>query len=205
MSEGHEKRGRGRPPTLDRQRAVEVAMESYWRDGVREVSMNEVCRRARVSKPSVYREFGNDDGLAAAAVELYRETALLPMFAVLGSDRPFAEVLDLLLQALTAPSGKPLGCLMVELRSAPGALGPITAARVAEITEEARQAYEACFRRAAARGEVDAGLAPALASRFIGAQLAAVALEMRLGTDPAIVRAEAELAFRALAPAAARA
>jgi hypothetical protein len=50
-----------------------------------------------------------------------------------------------------------------------------------------------------------AALAPALASRFIGAQLAAVALEMRLGTDPAIVRAEAELAFRALAPAAARA
>jgi hypothetical protein len=31
-----------------------------------------------------------------------------------------------------------------------------------------------------------------------------VALEMRLGTDPALVRAEAELALRALAPAAAR-
>jgi hypothetical protein len=68
MKQGYEKRGRGRPQTLDRQRTVEVAMTSFWCDGVRDVSMNEICRRANVSKPGVYLEFGNEDGLTEAAV-----------------------------------------------------------------------------------------------------------------------------------------
>ena len=197
------KRGRGRPQTLDRGRTVEVSMTSYWRDGVREVSMNEVCRRAKVSKPGVYREFGSEDGLTAAAVALYHETVLAPLVGLLAAELPFAVVLDRLISWLTEPNGKPVGCLMAELRAAPGALGPLTAAKVAEVHEQTRQAYEGWVQRAAARGEVSPTVSPALASRFIAAQLAGVALEMRIGGDPALVRAQAELAFRALAPPAA--
>jgi AcrR family transcriptional regulator len=205
QEQAHAKRGRGRPQTLDRAHTVEVAMNSYWRDGVREVSLNEVCRRANVSKPGVYREFGNEDGLTAAAVALYQETVLAPLAEVLEAELPFAEVLDRLLSWLTEPSGKPVGCLMAELRAAPGALGPLTAAKVSAVHEQTRQAYERWVRRAAARGEVSLSVSPALAASFIAAQLAAVALEMRIGGDPATVRGQAELAFRALAPPAATA
>jgi AcrR family transcriptional regulator len=204
MSRENGKRGRGRPQTLDRQRTVEVAMTSFWCDGVRDVSMNEICRRANVSKPGVYREFGNEDGLTEAAVELYRVTVVATVLEVLALNKPFSEVLDSILRWTTEPSGKPAGCLIAELRNAPGGLGPATAARVSAVAEEMRQAYEQWFQRAQERGEVDGAISPALAAHFIDTQLTSVLLQMRLRTDPELVRAQAHLAFRALYPRTAR-
>jgi AcrR family transcriptional regulator len=194
------KRGRGRPQTLNREHTVEVAMTSLWCDGVRDVSMNEICRRANVSKPGAYREFGNEDGLMEAVVDLYRATVVVPLVEVLALDKPFSAVLDIVLHAVTEPSGKPAGCLVAELRSAPGRLGPATAAKVSTVVEEMRQAYEQWFRRAQSRGEVDGTVSPFLAAHFIETQLTSVLLQMRLGRDRELVRAQAQLAFRALIP-----
>lgn len=204
MSQAPEKRGRGRPQTLDRQRTVEIAMASYWCDGVRNVSMNEICRRAGVSKPGVYREFGNEDGLMEAAVEHYRAIVTGPLLELLASDLPFAEVLERLLHFMTEPSGNPAGCLLAEFRSAPGRLGPVTTARVDTITGELRQAYERWFRRAQARGEVEMGISPDLATHFIDTQFTTVLLQMALGAEPRLVRAQSELAFTALTRTARR-
>lgn len=200
LEPGHEKRGRGRPQTLDRQRTVEVAMTSFWCDGVRDVSMNEICRRANVSKPGVYREFGNEDGLTEAALGLYRKTVVDTMLGVLALDKPFSEVLDAILRWATDTSGKPAGCLVAELRSVPGALGPATAAKVTAVADDMRRAYEDWFRHAQARGEVDGAVSPTLAAHFIDTQLTSVLLQMRLRTNPELVRAQARLAFRALSP-----
>lgn len=64
-------RRRGRPKTFDRDPMIDVAMECYWREGTDGVSLNELYRRADVSKPGVYREFGGEDGLMAAVLEHY--------------------------------------------------------------------------------------------------------------------------------------
>ncbi len=204
MSKTHEKRGRGRPRTLDRQRTVELAMASYWCDGVRDVSMNEICRRADVSKPGVYREFGSEDGLMEAAIEHYRATVIGPLLELLASDVPFAELLERLLLFMTEPSDRPAGCLLADFRSAPGRLGPGTAARVDAVTAELRQAYEYWFRQAQARGEVDTAISPELATHFIDTQFTTVLLQIALGAEPRLVRAQAELAFSALTRTARR-
>lgn len=203
MTEAPEKRGRGRPQTLDRERTVEIAMGCYWTDGVRNVSMNEVCRRADVSKPSLYREFGGEDGLMEAVVERYRDAVVARVIEALAADRPFADVLEDLLRWMTEPSSKPAGCLLAELRAAPGRLGPNTAAKVAAVAAELREAYERWFLRASARGEVDATVSPALATHFIDSQMNTVLLQMGLGGEPRMVREQAALAFRALTRAAA--
>ncbi len=173
-------------------------MDSYWCDGVRDVSMNEICRRADVSKPGVYREFGSEDGLMEAAIEHYRATVIGPLLELLASDRPFAEVLERLLIFMSEPSERPAGCLLADLRSAPGRLGPGTAARVDAVTEELRRAYARWFRQALARGEVDPAISPDLATHFIDTQFTTVLLQMALGAEPRLVRAQAELAFGAL-------
>lgn len=198
MAEAEQKRGRGRPQTLNRQRTVEIAMGCYWSDGVANVSMNEICRRAEVSKPSVYREFGSEDGLMEAVVGHYRATVVAPLLEVLASDQPFAAVLDGLLRWMTEPSGKPAGCLVAELRAAPGRPGPATADRIATIAAELRQAYARWFERAQARGEVDASVPTDLATHFIDTQFNTVLLQMGVGADPGPLRAQATLAFRAL-------
>lgn len=178
-------------------------MTSLWCDGVRDVSVNEICRRANASKPAVYREFGNEDGLIEAAVELYRATVVAPLLEVLASDEPFSAILHNLLIWMTGPSGKPAGCLIAELRNAPGGLGAATAAKVSAVTAEMVLAYERWFQRAQARGEVDATIPSPLGAHFIDTQLSAVLIQMRRREDPEIVRAQAQLAFRALTPSAA--
>ena len=176
-------------------------MASYWCEGACHVSMNELCRRADVSKPGVYREFGSEDGLMDAALAHYHTTVIAPLIALLDSPRPFGETLELLLSFSTAPSDHPPGCLLADLRGAPARPGPLTAARVEAMTHALREAYGRWFSQAQARGEVDAALELELGTHFIDTQLTTVVTQMALGADPHLTRAQAELAFRALTTA----
>ncbi|MBT5864543.1 MAG: helix-turn-helix transcriptional regulator, partial [Ilumatobacter sp.] len=56
-------------------------MDAYWREGPDAVSLNEICRRAGVSKPGLYRAFGGEDKLLDAALEHYADVVLAPYFA----------------------------------------------------------------------------------------------------------------------------
>ena len=65
------KTSRGRPKTFDRDHVLDVAMHTYWQNGVDTVSVNEICKKAQVSKPGLYREFNNQEGLMIAALGCY--------------------------------------------------------------------------------------------------------------------------------------
>ena len=67
---------RGRPKTIDPKLTLEIAIEAYWLKGIDQMSINEICRIANVSKLSVYREFGNEVVLLCAALEKYQMQTL---------------------------------------------------------------------------------------------------------------------------------
>ena len=54
---------KGRPKTFNKSLASKIAMETYWKEGIENVSLNEMCRKIGESKPSVYREYGGEEGL----------------------------------------------------------------------------------------------------------------------------------------------
>ena len=202
MAEARTKRPPGRPKTLDRARTVQVATLSYWRDGVHGLSLNEVCRRAGVSKPALYREFGGEDGLMSAVIAHYRGIVVSPLLAALAAERPFSDMLHDLIEGLTRDTDAPAGCLLAEMRSSPRRLGSETAARVDAVAVETRQAYQAWFARAQSRGEANADVSPELAAHFLDTQSITVLRQMGLGIDPMLIRAQAELALRSLLPSA---
>jgi AcrR family transcriptional regulator len=68
-----------RGKTMNRDHTLEVAMHAYWASGVDGVSVNEICKLAKVSKSSAYREFGSEDGLMRAALNAYEAQALRPL------------------------------------------------------------------------------------------------------------------------------
>lgn len=74
---------RGRPRTIDAARVLDVAMTAYWHDDPLGVSLNSICRLAGVSKPSLYRELGSEDGLTRATLDHYAEQVLSDVFAIL--------------------------------------------------------------------------------------------------------------------------
>ena len=69
--ENNNKRPRGRPKTIEYDTTLAIAVNAYWSKGIDGMSVNEVCRLAKVSKPSLYREFGNEDGLLNAVFKYY--------------------------------------------------------------------------------------------------------------------------------------
>ncbi|MBI1397216.1 MAG: TetR family transcriptional regulator [Betaproteobacteria bacterium] len=191
---------RGRPRTLDRSRTVDVAMDSYWREGVHALGLNEICRRTGISKPVLYREFGGEDGLMAEALDRYREEVGMTLFNLLAADRPFPEVLEEIVRWFTEDRGRPVGCLFARMRSSPSRLGPVTTKRVAALRDEMRAAYEAWYERGRSRNEVNPAIPSKLAAMFIDTQLTCVLLQMTLGESPDAVRAQAGLALQSLLP-----
>jgi TetR/AcrR family transcriptional regulator, copper-responsive repressor len=198
MIDERKKKVRGRPKTLDRERTIETAMVCYWREGVDALGLNEICRRAGISKPMLYREFGGEDGLMAAALEQYRQAMALPVLALLATDRPFAEVLGEIIHAYTADRGTPAGCLFTKMRSSPSRLGPVTTARVAALRDELREAYAAWYERARSRDEVNVTVPAELAAHYLDTQLTTMLVQMAAGQAPDLVRAQAQLAFAGL-------
>jgi AcrR family transcriptional regulator len=200
MTDDSSKRTRGRPKTFDRARTLDVAIDSYWRDGVDAVSLNEICRRAHVSKPGLYREFGNEDQLMDAALTRYSETVLAPVLATLSDDRPFRETLDSLIEFTTRDETPdvPSGCLFAEMRSFRWRLGPVTREHVDQLREGAIAAYAAWLKRCADRGEIELPAPLEVTAAYVDAQLTMMLTRVSAGEDPGTVRAHASLAFAVL-------
>ena len=173
-------------------------MMSYWEDGASNISLNELCRRVGISKPSFYRAFGSEDGLMRAVIEQYRVVVVIPVLSQLASGRPFAEVLDGLLRWIVQPTGKPAGCLLASLRATPGRLGPEASSEVARLTDELNDGYRAWLEQGMERQEVDAGVPLDLATHFVDTQMNALLMQMALGADPELSLAQAQLAFSSL-------
>ncbi|MEY2982122.1 MAG: hypothetical protein RL562_2349 [Planctomycetota bacterium] len=204
MKRSGDKRGRGRPKTFDRSRVLDVAMDSYWRDGVDGLSLNEICRRSGVSKPGLYREFGGEDGLMDAVLEQYAGAVLEPLTRLLESDRPFGQVLaDLIASMTQAERSQPAGCLLAKMRGSPSRLGPATRARLDALRAGAVAAYAAWVGRGKARGEIAPDIPTDVAAAFLDTQFTTLLVQMAAGEDPALLRGQARLAFMGLTAASA--
>ncbi|MEM9838878.1 MAG: TetR/AcrR family transcriptional regulator [Pseudomonadota bacterium] len=124
-------------------------MINYWAEGPTAVTITEIGKQTGSSKPSLYREFGNDDGLKAAALKLYSERALEPLYAILEQNPQPTDVIDQFIAFITQDRSSlalPLGCLQIKMRAHLRSLGPQTQSEVARIKERTLTAYAKCIR-----------------------------------------------------------
>ena len=200
MAGDRTKRPRGRPKTFDRDRTLDVAIDSYWRGSADSVSVNEICRRANVSKPGLYREFGDEDHLMDAALARYSEAVLGPVLATLSLERPFGETLDSLIEFVTRAETPdvPSGCLFAKMRSSRWRLGPVTGSRVDELLDGTVAAYAAWLQRCADLGEIVLPAPIEVIATYVDAQFTMMLTRISAGEDRALVRTHARLAFALL-------
>ena len=198
--DGEKRRGRGRPKRRARNDVLRQVMEHYWRDGIKALSLNEVCRRVSASKPAIYREFGGEDGLQEAVLGHYRDLVVAPVLDFLAAERPFAEALEALIIGMTTPGESPAGCLFTEMRLLRDQLGPECIARLKAMEEERCSAFAQWYARALESGEANPALSPMEAAQYIDAQFTLLLLHMGTEQSPEAVRARARLAMGVLAP-----
>ncbi|NYS29809.1 TetR/AcrR family transcriptional regulator [Pantoea sp. WMus005] len=195
------KPSRGRPKTLDRDHVLDVAMDSYWKEDIGSLSLNEICRRSGVSKPGLYREFSNEDGLMKAVLIRYQEQVLRPVQEMLKSDSPFQEVLENLVSFATSVScnhESPMGCLFVKMREARMQLGEATRAQVDFLEEQGLSTFKEWVKRSKANGEFSADMSPEFAATYIDAQLINASSLLAHGEDPQTAKKILLVAFSML-------
>jgi len=198
MSETNQKAPRGRPKTFDRDAVTAVAMQAYWEDGQSEVSLNEVCRRAKVSKPTLYKEFGSEDGLKKAVLTEYHKMTLAPLFKLLQKDLPFDKALDALADYILRDHqehGMPNGCLFVDMCQCRDQLGELAGGQVDEFKELSLTAFEQWINRAQAKGQFTSVMPSRTAAIYIDAQISSVMNLQRQGTEAREVSAVFRLAL----------
>ena len=173
-------------------------MSAYWQDERAAVSLNAVCALAGVSKPSLYRDFGSEDGLTAAVLERYGQTVLTSFEALLSSPQNYSTKLDALISFASDDPQMDAGCLFVKMRATRSRFGPQTQALLAAMEAHFQAYYARFFADAAGRGEWRGGISPDLAASYLQEQMALAVNRRAAGKSPEAVRAMLELAISVL-------
>ena len=188
----------GRPITRKRAHVLKTALNAYWQDDRAAVSVNAVCALAGVSKPSLYRDFGSEDGLTAAVLEHYGQTVLVGVEALLSGPQSYGAKLDALVSFASDDPQVEAGCLFVKMRATRSRFGPQTQALLAAMEAHFQAQYARFFTDAAGRGEWRGGIATDLAASYLQEQMALAVSQRAAGKNPAAVRAMLELAISVL-------
>jgi len=188
----------GRPIARNREHVLETAMNAYWKDDRVAVSVNAICALAGVSKPSLYREFGSEDGLSAAVLERYGQTVLASLQALLSSPQTYSAKLDALTSFASDDPQMDAGCLFVKMRATRSRFGPQTQALLTAMEAAFQEHYARFFTEAAERGEWCGGIATELAASYLQEQLGLAVSQRAAGKHPESVRAFLELAMSVL-------
>jgi AcrR family transcriptional regulator len=100
------------PPPMVRSRVLDTALKLVGRHGLAELSMDELAAAAGVSRATLYRLFPGKDALFAALVRTF--SPFKPIAAVLeaAGDRPPAEVIPAVAQAMAAAIDGHIGLLL---------------------------------------------------------------------------------------------
>ena len=165
---------KGRPKTIDLERIKNVAMVNYWSDGPTNVSLNEICFKAKISKPGFYREFGGEDGLMHSVLLLYKNTLIKQILNILKLEKPFDETIDLLIEYVIEKRDEEHiknGCLLSKFRQSRDKFGKETKKQIDIILRERYLVFELWIKKSKSKGEINNQLSTNFVTNYIISQL----------------------------------
>ena len=192
----------GRPREFDVDKALDLALQVFWRKGYEGASMADLTETMGITKPSLYSAFGNKEELFRKALDRYVDGPGGYFQVALAKATARAVVEHLLYEsadAVTDPNHPP-GCLAVQ-----GALSCGDAAesikqelmsRRAKGEQDLRQRFE----RAIAEGDLPQGSDAADLAAYLSAILQGMAVQAAGGTTREQLRKIAEMALRTWPP-----
>jgi AcrR family transcriptional regulator len=182
---------RGRPRTLDRQKALEAALQLFWRHGYEGTSIADLTAAMGTTPPSLYAAFGSKEQLYRDAVELYAASyGGFPARALAEESSAYRAIERIFQEAIAVYSAgpQPRGCML--------ATGALTCApehqEVASELACRRQAAIAKmkdrFDSAVAEGELDAATDTTALASFYAAVIQGLSIQARDGVSREVLK-----------------
>jgi AcrR family transcriptional regulator len=178
----------GRPRSFDRQKALDIAVEQFWRNGYDETTVASLTKAMGIAAPSLYAAFGDKDQLFAEAAACYCGRTLEAIDRALDQPTTRASIEELLKRTGEAhvDPDTPMGCFVV------------TEPRLADKRELLRASIQARLQRGLAEGDLPAGTDPEQLSNFLIAVITGMSTRARDGASADEVQSIGKLALGAL-------
>lgn len=189
----------GRPREFDTEKALDEAMEVFWRHGYEGATIAELTGAMGINPPSLYAAFGSKEGLLRAALDRYsaKRAACIREILAAPTAREVVERLLLTLVDMQSDPASPPGCLLVAggLACGPGSENiPFElAAHRAQTEDQLRER----FVRAREEGDLAQDADPASLARYLSAVIAGIGVLASAGAAREELRQVAMVARKA--------
>ena len=192
----------GRPREFDVDKALDLALQVFWRKGYEGASMADLTETMGITKPSLYSAFGNKEELFRKALDRYVDGPGGYFQVALAKPTMRAVVEHLLFEsaaAVTDPNHPP-GCLAVQGALSCGDAAESIKQELMSRRAKGEQDLRARFERAIAEGDLPSGSDAADLAAYLSAILQGMAVQAAGGTTREQLRKIAEMALRTWPP-----
>lgn len=144
------------------------AVQVFWTQGYKATSMKDIVQATGLNTASMYKEFGDKDGMFEESLDYYRDHFLAPRVRLL-TENPdiggIAAFLESIVNGAAAETYR--GCLMMNHLAQKHAISARAAGKIGEFCSELEGLLAAAFRNAQAKGEVPTDKDPEALASFI--------------------------------------
>jgi AcrR family transcriptional regulator len=189
----------GRPRAFDADKALEQAMEVFWRHGYDGATIAELTKAMGINPPSLYAAFGSKEELLKAALDRYSARRAEFMCDILSAPTAREVAGRMLLQiadSQTDPANPP-GCLLVQGGLACGAGAENVPFELAARRTQTEDQLRERFVRAKAEGDLGPETDPAALARYLSAVTAGMGVLASSGADRDALRQVAVVSLKA--------
>ena len=189
----------GRPREFDVERALDAALDVFWRKGYEGASLSDLTEAMGINRPSLYAAFGNKEELFRRVLCRYVEGPAGFVLKALDEPKARSVAEGLLNRAvdLSADPRNPRGCLLVQ--------GALVCGEAADSVRQELVARRAAgearirerFERARAAGDLPGDANPADLARYVVTVMRGMAVQAAGGASETELRRVAEMAMRA--------
>jgi AcrR family transcriptional regulator len=189
----------GRPRAFDPERALDRALDVFWRKGYEGASLSDLTRAMGINRPSLYAAFGDKQSLFRQAVERYSRGPAAYLAEAL-REPTARRAVECLLRAeaelLTVP-GNPRGCLLVQGALACGDAADSVRRELIAQRAKFTAAIHQRLKRARSEGDVPPGADPADLARFVATVMNGMAVQAAGGATRGQLLRVAQTALKA--------
>lgn len=193
-------RPRGRPRTLNRDDALETALQLFWRQGYEGTSIADLTAAMGVTPPSLYALFGSKDRLYREALDRYVATHSSFTRRALAEEPTARRAVERILRdaiEVYTQGPVPRGCMLASGALACAPEHAAVSEDVADRRRAATAALSARIERARDEGEIPASADPDALATFYAGVVQGLAIQARDGADRGVLGAVADLALAA--------
>lgn len=189
----------GRPRAFDAEKALDEAMDVFWRHGYDGATIAELTKAMGINPPSLYAAFGSKEELLKAALDRYSARRAEFMCDVLSAPTAREVAGRMLLKmadSQTDPANPP-GCLLVQGGLACGAGAENVPFELATRRAQTEDQLRERFIRAKAEGDLGADSEPAALARYLSVVTAGMGVLASSGADREALREVALVSLKA--------